>query len=73
MTRLPAFLGALRRDMPWPLLAAPLLFFAAFFAFPLAVVLVASATAADGGGFAAIGIAVGGALHMTRRCRGRRK
>lgn len=50
MTRLPAFLGALRRDMPWPLLAAPLLFFAAFFAFPLAVVLVASATAADGGG-----------------------
>jgi putative spermidine/putrescine transport system permease protein len=50
MTRLPAFLGALRRDMPWPLLAAPLLFFAAFFAFPLAVVLVASATAADGSG-----------------------
>lgn len=41
MTLLPR----LRRDAPWPLLAAPLLFFAAFFVFPLAVVLAASATA----------------------------
>jgi putative spermidine/putrescine transport system permease protein len=41
MTLLPR----LRRDAPWPLLAAPLLFFAAFFVFPLAVVLAASVTA----------------------------
>lgn len=41
----------LRRAAPWPLLAAPLLFFAAFFLFPLAVVLTASATAPKTGEF----------------------
>lgn len=47
-------LARLRGGAPWPLLLAPLLFFAAFFVFPLAVVLTASLTAPDGGGLTAV-------------------
>jgi putative spermidine/putrescine transport system permease protein len=38
------------REIPWLLLAAPLLFFLAFFLAPLALVLVASLTGSDGSG-----------------------
>lgn len=41
---------AIRRDVPWLLLAAPLLFFVAFFAAPLVVVFLASVAAPKGGG-----------------------
>jgi putative spermidine/putrescine transport system permease protein len=47
-------LARLRGGAPWPLLLAPLLFFAGFFVFPLAVVLTASLTAPDGGGLTAV-------------------
>jgi putative spermidine/putrescine transport system permease protein len=51
MRALASALAALRRDTPWPILAAPLLFFLAFFAAPLVVVLLASVTAPNQGGW----------------------